>query len=100
MSFADLEQRANATVLARLSNAVCSINGGAPFDAMFDNAYALAGVGPYGMASTRPVLTMATASVPAAPVGMACVVGAVAYTVAEHQPNGTGISLLYLEAAA
>lgn len=66
---------------------------------IFDNAFALGSVGPYGMASTQPTLTLATTSVPADPVGAACVVGGINYVVAAHEPDGTGISRLILEAA-
>ena len=45
-------------------------------------------------------LTLATADVPASPVGLTVVVGAVSYLVAEHEPDGTGISRLLLESAA
>jgi hypothetical protein len=77
----------------------CTLNG-ATVAAIFDAAYAQGSVGTYGMASSQPVLTLATADVPATPVGAAVVVGAASYMVAEHQPDGTGISRLLLEAAA
>jgi hypothetical protein len=67
--------------------------------AIFDKAYTSAGVGAYGMAGTAPALTLATASVPADPVGLAAVVGGVSYTVAAHEPDGTGVSVLLLETA-
>jgi len=66
---------------------------------VFDSAYALGSVGPYGMASTQPTLTLPTASVIADPVGLACVVLGKSYTVAAHEPDGTGVSRLVLEAA-
>lgn len=77
--------------------------GGQAVQGVFDNGYALGAAGPFagmGIATTQPRLTCATASLPANPVGQACVVGGASYTVAEHQPDGTGISLLLLEAAA
>ena len=77
----------------------CTING-ATVAAIFDAAYAQGSVGSYGMASTQPTLTLATASVPATPVGAAVTVGAAAYTVAAHEPDGTGVSRLLLEVAA
>ena len=73
--------------------------GGVQVLAIFDAAYALAGVGVYGMAGTQPMLTLATASVPADPIGLAVLVGSNAYTVAAHEPSGTGISVLQLESA-
>lgn len=75
---------------------------GSTVAAIFDNAYQLspftaAAVG--GMASSQPMLTLPTASVPASPVGKAAVVGSTTYTVVEHQPDGTGVSRLMLERA-
>lgn len=72
---------------------------GSSVRAVFDNAYAQGTVGPIGMGGTQPVLTLATSDVPASPVGKTCVVGATTYTVASHEPDGTGVSVLFLEAA-
>ena len=74
--------------------------GGASVAVIFDNASAPATVGPYGMASSQPAITLPTAQVPSDPVGTAVVVNAVAYLVAAHEPDGTGISRLLLEATA
>lgn len=74
--------------------------GGMVVFAIFDNGYALGSVGPFGMASTQPTLTLATANVPAAPEGQAAVVNGVAYVVATHEPDGTGVSRLLLEMSA
>jgi len=68
--------------------------------AIFDEAYALGTVGAYGMAGSAPVLTLATASVPASPIGLGVVVGTTNYTIASHEPDGTGLSRLLLEVAA
>lgn len=73
--------------------------GGASVSGIFDNGFALGGVGAMGMASSQPMLTLATAHVPANPVGTAVVVGAVNYLVGAHEPDGTGVSRLMLEAA-
>lgn len=67
---------------------------------IFDNAYVLADVGGAGMACTQPTLTLSTASVPASPVGLPLVVGSAQYLITAHEPDGTGISVLLLEAAA
>lgn len=67
--------------------------------AIFDNGNALGSVGPFGMASTAPQLTIATADVPASPVGLSVIADGIAYLVAAHEPDGTGISRLLLEAA-
>lgn len=73
--------------------------GGAAVSAIFDNGYALGSVGPIGMASSQPSLMLASASVPANPVGTAVLVGAANYVVGAHEPDGTGMSRLLLEAA-
>jgi len=64
--------------------------------AIFDNATALGSVGQYGVSSTQPMLTLASASVPTNPVGMVVVANASNYLVAAHEPDGTGISRLIL----
>lgn len=66
---------------------------------IFDAPSAQGGVGAYGMAALQPVYTLASASVPADVVGLGLVVGSTPYTVAAHEPDGTGISRLLLEAA-
>ena len=96
MSFAeDLSVFFNSAEFA----ATAATLGGVAVAAIFDNGYASAGVGAYGMAGSAPALTLATASVPADPVGLAAVVGGVSYLVAAHEPDGTGISRLLLETA-
>lgn len=77
----------------------CSLDG-VDVPAIFDNTFALGAVGQYGMATTGPRITLQTASVPADVEGKACVVDSVAYTVAAHEPDGAGISVLRLELAA
>ena len=72
---------------------------GATVAAIFDAPGALGSVGPYGMATSAPQLTIATASVPASPVGLPVVANGVNYSIAEHLPDGTGISVLVLELA-
>lgn len=74
--------------------------GGQSLQGVLDNGYQAGGAGPWGIATTQPRLTCATASLPAHPVGQAVVVAGGSYVVAEHQPDGTGISVLTLEAAA
>lgn len=68
--------------------------------AIFNNGYALGNVGLLGMASSQPTLTLASADVSTDPVGAAVLVGAVAYVVAAHEPDGTGVSRLLLEVAS
>ncbi len=71
---------------------------GAAVRGIFDNGFALGSVG-IGMAGTQPTLRLRTADVTADPVGQAVSVNAVAYTVAAHEPDGTGVSVLMLERA-
>ena len=73
--------------------------GGASVAVIFDNANALGAVGPFGMAGTQPSVTLPTAQVPVDPIGTTVVVGGGTYLVAAHEPDGTGISRLLLEAA-
>ncbi|MDP3651052.1 MAG: hypothetical protein Q8R67_05145 [Rhodoferax sp.] len=94
--FAALESRVNNAVFARLSNAVATVNG-VTASAIFDNGYSAGNLGGMAMASTQPTLALETADVPASPVGLSAVVGGVSYTIAEHQPDGTGVSTLFLE---
>jgi len=98
-AFAALETRLNRAVFARLAN-VDAVIDFETVPAIFDSAYTLASVGPYGMASSQPMLTLATADVPATPVGKPAVVNDIAYTIAAHEPDGTGVSRLLLEVAA
>ena len=72
--------------------------GGVVVPAIFDAAYASSGAGPLGFASSQPTLTLATAHVPADPVGTAVLVAGGSYVVGAHEPGGTGMSRLLLEA--
>lgn len=74
--------------------------GGASVQVIFDNASEGTRVGLLGMAGTQPAITCKTADLAADPVGLAAVVGGVAYTITQHEPDGTGISLCLLETAA
>ena len=67
---------------------------------IFDNAAQGTRVGLLGMAGTQPAITCKTADLAADPVGLAAEVGGVAYTITQHDPDGTGISLCLLEVAA
>ena len=70
--------------------------GGVAVNGIFDNAYAMA----MGfVAGTSPALLVASASVPSAAVGDAVTLGAVSYTVAGVEPDGTGVTLLRLQEA-
>lgn len=97
--FAALEARVNQSVFSRLANAQADFGGGL-VPVIFDNAYAHGGVGPIGMAGTQPMATLKTADVPANPIGQTVTINAIAYAIAEHQPDGAGVSTLFLERAS
>ncbi len=63
---------------------------------IFDNTSMVA-QGGMGMATTNPTFVLPTGSVPDAPVGKLLVIGAITYSVAAHEPDGTGVSVLVLE---
>ena len=101
-TFAALETRLTQAVFSRLSNAVATIDDdfdGIQVTGIFDATYVNASVGPYGMASTQPVLTLPTASLPEEYMGRRCTIGEVDYKIVAHEPDGTGISRLILELA-
>ena len=106
--FADLESRTTGAVFTHLSNAVATL-AGREVQGIFDAPHELAQVGLLGAASARVTLTLPTASVPTEivdwfsyfnaqrlPVDLTCTVRGVHYQIAEHQPDGTGMSVLVL----
>lgn len=97
--FAALEARLNTAVLGRLSNAVVTV-AGVEVAVIFDRTPAVGGVGPLGMVTTSPEVSIATASVPADPVGQVLVMGTEQFSIAAHEPDGTGMSRLLLEPIA
>lgn len=66
---------------------------------IFDNGFALGSVGVTGIAGAQPALTLPSSVLGGEPVGQAVTINAVAYTVAAHEPDGTGMSRLLLERA-
>ncbi len=98
-TFVALENRLNLAVFSRLANSDVELDG-VVVPAIFDNISALGSVGPFGMASTQPSITLKTSDVPTSPIGVSAVVGAITYLVAAHEPDGTGVSRLLLEASA
>lgn len=87
----DFTQFLNADEFA--DNATLS---GAAVCGIFDNANVVTEEG-MGMATTRPIFTLATTNVPSSPVGRTFVRNGVTYAVAAHEPDGTGMSVLVLE---
>ena len=81
---------------------------------IFDNGHTLGNVGAFGMASTEPRLTMATAHVPPRvldtwlrwfldpfdAVELLITVNGAPYKIVAIEPDGTGVSVLRLESAA
>lgn len=80
--------------------AIAATLNGVAVRGIFDSAFDLASVGVYGMAGSAPVFTLASSDVPANPVGLSLLASAITYTVAAHEPDGTGISRLILERTA
>jgi len=80
--------------------AVTATVDGQSMSIIFDAAYAVGDVGLYGMASVSPVVTLPTAKVPTDPIGKSVVINTKSYLITAHQPDGTGVSTLMLEAAA
>lgn len=97
-AFATLLQRCTDVALAAFGQPAVTVNG-QPVEAVFDDGFALGTVG-IGMAARGPALTLRTSDLTGEPVGQAATVGATAYVVAAHEPDGTGMSVLMLERAA
>ena len=96
MSWSALQARTNTAALVVFGELVTTgLSTG--IRATFDEPYALSRVGDSGMASADYTLTLATADVPASPVGQAAVVRGVDYTIVAHRPDGCGPSVLELE---
>ena len=73
---------------------------GVGVSANFNNGYALGGVGSVGMAGGQPFIELPTSLVPAAWDRKPVVADGVNYRVALHEPDGTGVSKLFLERTA
>ena len=74
--------------------------GGADVDVLFENEYVRSMVGTLGMATSQQAALVRTTQVGEAAEGQLLQIGDLQYTVAEHHPDGTGISVLLLEVAA
>jgi len=95
--FAAIEAATAAGAFAALANAEATI-GAALVAGIFDNGYQAGLLG--AIESARPSFTCASADVSTAVQGTAITINAVAYKVAEVQPDGTGVTVLVLERAA
>lgn len=98
MSFADLEERTNAAVMRRLSNATATPSAGGAIPVIFDKASieALGGE----ITTDAPVAMAYTADVAAyvSNVTTLTIRGA-SYMLRDKKPDGTGFTLLILEDA-
>lgn len=92
--FAAIEARISRAVQAHLANAT-AVLAGQSFAVVFDAAYA----DPLGIAGTAPRAQCVSADVSTATFGTPITVNGAAYTVREKQPDGTGMTVLLLEAA-
>lgn len=92
--FAAMEARINAVALAALANATATISG-VEFDVIFRNSYGEV-LGFIGGGS--PQIACASADVSGVAKGWAVSVDGISYIIAEIDPDGTGITVLKLEA--
>lgn len=92
-AFAAIEAATAASAVAALSNATMVL-GGSSVAVIFDAAY----LDTFGIvADTSISVAAVTSAVTAAAVGGTVTIGAVTYTIAEIQPDGTGMTRLRLK---
>ena len=72
-------------------------DGSTAISVIFDNDWQAMPLGLAGQSALRPRAFCKTAAIAANPVGKTLLINAVTYTIAEHQPDGTGMSLLILK---
>lgn len=95
MNFAALESRVNAACAAKLATDVATLDGVA-ITGKFSNGSAL-GLNNM-MLGSNPTFSCLDSSLPSDARGLMLVVGGASYTVREAKPDGTGYTLLELEA--
>lgn len=95
MSFAALEARVNASVLKHLANATVII-AGETCPGIFKTPSQIAGPS-LGHTDGRPQLTIASSFVPDEPVDRPIVVNGIPYAVGTCDPDGTGLSVMFLD---
>ena len=92
-AFAAIEAATATSAVAALSNATMTL-GAASVAVIFDAAY----LDTFGIvADTSISVAAVTSAVTAAAVGGTVTIGAVTYTIAEIQPDGTGMTRLMLK---
>jgi len=87
-----------SAVVPMLANVTATIDG-VPVQGLFTDAYTSADIGPYGMASSAPTLTLASADTPASPVDQTVTINATSYLIRAVEPDGSGLTRLILERA-
>ena len=93
-AFAAIEAATVTATVAALANCTVTIGAVSGISAVFDNGYANAFM---DVAGSQPSLLLPASSVGSAAVGSAITVGSTSYTIAEIQPDGTGMTRLVLE---
>lgn len=97
--FAALIDSTNSAVIAGLANATVTI-GGATSPAVFDNGYSRGSVGDMGMggmANAQAAITIQSGLVPEDYDGVEILVNDQAFLIADVQPDGAGLSRIYLQ---
>jgi len=84
-----------SAVVPMLANVSATIDG-VPVQGLFTDAYASANVGPYGMASSTPTVTVPSSAITTDPVGSAITVNGTNYQVVSTEPDGSGLTRLIL----
>lgn len=95
MSFLAAQNRVNASVLAHLANARVLI-AGAEVGGIFRNPSRNVEMGT-GAADTRPSVTVATSAVPESPVDSSIDIDGAPYIIGAQEPDGTGLTVLWVE---
>ena len=98
LAFAAMEARLNRAVIRNLANA-SAVLGGVAVIGIFDKAYQVGDVGGSGFATSQPMFSLLSSSVPFNVTGLPMVIGSVTYTVVVSEPDGTGMTQLLLEKA-
>jgi hypothetical protein len=98
MLFANLQLAVNSAVLNHLANKQVMI-GGAVVPGIFRNLASEAHLG-IGVASSSPVVTVASSAVMVEPVGQQITIDAVRYEIVDTDPDNTGLTILTLTVAA
>lgn len=102
--FTQLQASVNSTVLATMANAEAEIYG-VKHPVIYDEPYSRGDVGSMmggmgGMASSQPSVTMASAAVPTDYDGVDITVDGRPYVISHVQPDGMGLSTVYLGSTA